>query len=116
MALLRAHATTWCVLRSSVTMAETESRPSTVTVLCCVAEHRRQVDFTPKEGQTHLKCLVEAVKIVFSDVIGSNSELILQLKSEVWKGEFVDIRETDTITNGAIVRAIAKEEPRKVRI
>ena len=44
------------------------------------------------------------------------SELILQLKSEIWKGEFVDIRETDTITNEAVVRAIVKEEPRKVRI
>jgi hypothetical protein len=96
-------------------MAETESRPSTVTVLCCVAEHRRQVDFTPEEAQTHLKCLVEAVKSVFSDVIAPTSELILQLKSEIWKGEFVDIRETDTITNEAVVRAIVKEEPRKVR-
>ena len=93
-----------------------ESRLATVTVLCCVAEHRRPVDFTPKEGQTHLKCLVEAVKSVFSDVIGTNSELIVQLKSEVWKGEFVDIRKTDTITNEAIVRAIVKEEPSKVRI
>ena len=98
-------------------MAETESRPSTVTVfLCCVAEHRRQVDFTPEEAQTHLKCLVEAVKSVFSDVIAPTSELILQLKSAIWKGEFVDIRETDTITNEAVVRAIVKEEPRKVRI
>ena len=36
--------------------------------------------------------------------------------SEVWKGEFVDIRETDTVTNEAIVCAIIKEEPRKVKV
>ena len=89
---------------------ETEKRPSTVSVLCCVSEHRRQVDFISKEGQTHLKCLTEAVKVVFSDVIGPNSELFLQVKSEVWKGEFIDIRETDDISNEAIVRAIVKDQ------
>ena len=67
----------------------TEIHP--ITVLCCVAEHHRQVDFTPKEGQTHLKCLIEAVRIVFSDVIGPDSELILQLKSEVWKGNLLTL-------------------------
>ena len=86
------------------------------SVLCYVAEHCRPVEIRPKERQTQLESLVEAVKIVFSDVIGTNSELILQLKSEVWKGEFVDIGETDVIADEAIVRAIIKEEPSKVRI
>ena len=104
------------MVRRTAMAEKTESRPSTITVLCCVAEHRRQVDFSPEEAQTHLKCLVEAVKCVFSDVIAPTSKLMLQLKSEIWKGEFVDIRETDIITNEAVVRAIVKEEPRKVRI
>ena len=69
-----AHATTWCVVTMAESFPASVSRPATVTVLCCVAEHRRPVYFTPKEGQTHLKCLVEAVKSVFSDVISSNSK------------------------------------------
>ena len=99
----------------SVPESSSQSR-SSVTVLCYVAEHCRPVEIRPKERQTQLESLVEAVKIVFSDVIGTNSELILQLKSEVWKGEFVDIGETDVIADEAIVRAIIKEEPSKVRI
>ena len=93
-----------------------ETDSCTITVLCCVAEHRRQVDFSPKEGQTHLQCLLEAVQSVFSDVVGPDAEFILQLKSEVWKGEFVDIRDADSIPNEAIVRAFVKKEPSKVRI
>ena len=60
-------------------------------------------------GQTHLQCLVEAVIIIFSDVITPDSELILQLKSKVWK-------DADSIINEAIVRAVVKQEPLQVRL
>ena len=87
-----------------------ETDSCTITVLCYVAEHRRQVDFSPKEGQTHLQCLLEAVQTIFSDVVGPDAEFILQLKSEVWKGEFVDIRDADSIPNEAIASSCICEE------
>ena len=107
---------TWCCYLYLVLVTENGSQPSksTISVLCCFSEHRQQVDFTPEDGKTRLKCIVDAVRLVFSDVLGTDSKLILQIKREKWKGEYVDIGDADNITNESVVRVIVKEEQSKV--
>ena len=91
-------------------MAEGAASP-TVAVLCFFDGHRCPIDITQTDGKSPLENVEESVRAVFSDLIPTYLQNILQINSQVWKGEFVDIRENDSIPNQSIVRVLMKREP-----
>ena len=80
-----------------------------VEVLCCLGERRRPVKYTAEDGKSTLECLHEAVKETFQDVLPSSTKMFLQLKNEKWAGEFVDIKDMDSIPNQSVIRAVVEK-------
>ena len=60
--------------------------------------------------QTHLSSALEAVRTVFEEVITPTCEVFLQLKHEDWSGEFVIIREMDSIPDRCVIRAVVASQ------
>ena len=83
-------------------------KKSQKTVLACFGERKREVTFSSDAEE--LQPLLAAVKAAYNDVIKVNGELIMQLKSEDWGGEFVDLHKGSTIPNRSVVKVIAVNE------
>ena len=69
-------------------------------VLVSVGENRRPVAFIG--GVNELK---KAVQKKFRDCLKSD-EIIVQIKSEDWDGEFIDVKENDDIPDRSVVKVI----------
>lgn len=93
-------------------MATTRS----ANVLVCFGEHKRPVTFTClSDPKADRKRLEEAVINKFHDVMvetrssRSGLSLLLQIKSEGWGGEFIDLPEDAELPDGSVLRAIILE-------
>ena len=68
---------------------------STKEVLICFGDRKRPVKFVTSENDPdeELPSLTAAAKAAFSDILEreNTQQLILQIKSERWNGEFVDV-------------------------
>ena len=84
-------------------------------VLCCLGERRRPVTYSAEDEKSEIDSLTEAVKAVFQDVISPSSRVFFQLKNENWAGEFVDIKETDSVPHHAVIRAVVEKPSPQVK-
>ena len=79
-------------------------------VLVSIGVNVRTVSFsTPASSQpatiTEIQALNDAIRISFEDVLQPGQEFFLQLKSEDWGGEFIDLQGTQEIADRSVVRA-----------
>ena len=84
---------------------------SSKSVLVCLGESRRPVSFRRGDtAATERKALVLSVASAFEDVFDaeppSPSNLLLQLKSEEWGGEFVDLKSDEPIPDRSVLRIV----------
>ena len=82
-------------------------------VLVSIGVNVRTVSFsTPASSQpatiTEIQALNDAIRISFEDVLQPGQEFFLQLKSEDWGGEFIDLQGTQEIADRSVVRAVIK--------
>ena len=100
-----------CAIRCTCyLMAEAEKK----SVLFCFGEHKRPISYTPStDAKTERKAIEDAIIDKFQDVIGESlgpgRTLLLQLKSEGWAGEFVDMAEDAVIPESSVVRVVVLE-------
>ena len=75
-------------------------------VLVEIGSNRRPVVFKPESGRELVE-LKQAVVESFRDVLSTTDikDLLLQIKSEEWGGEFVDVLDTDAIPDKSIIKA-----------
>ena len=80
------------------------------TVLVTMGECTRPVSFSTSltEAITDSEALVQAVQNVFRDTLQPGQEFHLQLKSEEWRGEFLDLLDRQEIVDHSIFRAVTK--------
>ena len=80
------------------------------TVLVTMGECTRPVSFSTSstEAITDSEALIQAVQNVFRDILQPGQEFRLQLKSEKWRGEFLDLLDRQEIVDQSIVRAVTK--------
>lgn len=65
-------------------------------VLVCLGERRREVVFNSNGNiAEEKKSLLIALREAYNDVsqLHEDAEIVLQVKSEAWGGEFIDIKE-----------------------
>ena len=74
-------------------------------VLVEVGSNRRPVVFKPESGRELVE-LKQSVVESFQDVLSTSdiNDLLVQLKSEEWPGQFVDIRHCDSIPDKSIIK------------
>ena len=80
-------------------------------VLVQIGSNKRPVVF-PSEGDGgELLQLKKAVIDTFRDVLNTTdaNDLLVQVKSEEWGGEFVDILETDVISDKSVIKVTTAE-------
>ena len=82
-------------------------------VLVSIGVNVRTVSFsTPASSQpatiTEIQALSDAIRISFKDILQPGQEFFLQLKSEDWGGEFIDLQGTQEIADRSVVRAVIK--------
>ena len=75
------------------------------TVLVCVGGRKRTVSFSCGEESDRVRLLV-AANAVYQGVAVFDGKTIVQMKSEEWSGEFIDVEDTDVIPDKAIVRVV----------
>ena len=93
-------------------MSESESASATAAaatkvVLACFGDHKRELSFPGGSSAQEVKSLKQAFLAAFSDVVESGVEeksVMVQLKSEVWAGEFLDITDDQPIPNHSVVK------------
>ena len=79
-------------------------------VLVAFGERKRAVSFqTSDDLEKEKKALFEATRDVFSDVIcGREGQpeqgMILQIKSEKWNGEFIDVHGSMVVPDGSVLQ------------
>ena len=66
-------------------------------VLVCLGERKRGVSFASGDPDEEREALLQAIVEAFVDM-KIRDDLVLQLKSEEWGGEFVDLRVLGTVT------------------
>ena len=71
--------------------------------------------YSVEDQKSEIVSLTEAVKAEFRDVISSSSSVFFQLKNENWAGEFVDLKETDSIPHHAVIRAVIEQPSPQVK-
>ena len=78
------------------------------SVLVCVGERKRTVSWTVRDGEGDLDVLVEAVKAAYNDVYSPSPDehLVLQIKSEDWNGEFVDLSSDAAIPDRSVLKVV----------
>ena len=77
---------------------------TTKVVLACFGDHKRELNFSSAQ---EIKSLKQAFLAIFSDVLESGTEeknVVVQLKSKVWGGEFLDITNGQPIPNHSVVK------------
>ena len=82
---------------------------STKRVLVRVGQNNRPVTLDPGDSSTDVERLMKSVYLCFKDVLkadASDSSIILQIKSEDWGGEFVDIESNSTIPDKSVIRVL----------
>ena len=79
----------------------------------CLKENRREVSFPERSSvEEEKKEFVDAVYSVFSDFLPASTSastplsFTIQVKSEKWDGEFVDIVNKATIQHHSVVKVI----------
>lgn len=80
---------------------------TTKVVLACFGDHKRELNFSEASSAQEIKSLKWAFLAAFRDVIASDVEeknLVVQLKSEIWGGEFLDITDDQSIPNHSVVK------------
>ena len=81
----------------------TESGEATKQVLVWYLERKQAVKFTyPKAERSLLSANIEQYK----NVIEPDSEIILQLKSELWDGKFIDITDATPISDHLVFKIL----------
>ena len=85
---------------------------SSKTVLVCIGERKRPVNFSAASDD-ETSALLSAIRDEFRDIITEDTEIVLQLKDEEWAGEFVDIIRSDNaiIPNKSVVRVVMQKPP-----
>ena len=73
-------------------------------VLVEIGSNRRPVVFKPESGR-ELEKLKQAIVESFRDVLNTTEDLLVQVKSEEWGGEFVDVLDSDSIPDKSIIKA-----------
>ena len=76
------------------------------TVLVCVGERRRPVQFSGFNQQ-----LCTAVRKAFSDVITPTDEVFLQVKDETWGGMFIDLVDQDVPDRSVLKANVTSSQP-----
>ena len=97
-----------CAIRCTCyLMAEAEKK----SVLVCFGEHKRPISYTPStDAKTERKAIEDAIiDDVIGESLGPGRTLLLQLKSEGWAGEFVDMAEDAVIPESSVVRVVVLE-------
>ena len=88
------------------TVEEHESA-STKQVLVCFRERKRAVVFPcGANAEAEKDSLLSAIRKEFEDVLGPESDIVLQKKSELWDGEFIDIRDAAPIADHSVVKIV----------
>ena len=79
------------IMFASPAVSADEEPPRMKTVLVCVGSRKRPVSFLCGEGGDRVRMLV-AANAVYQGVTVFDSKTIVQMKSEEWSGEFIDVR------------------------
>ena len=99
------------VMASMESGSSATSSPATKVVLACFGHHKREVNFSSSYEAAHeIKNLKQAFLATFSDVLESagaeEKNVVVQVKSELWCGEFVDIAEDHHIQDHSVVQVV----------
>ena len=98
-------------MASMESVPATSSSPTTVAaaatkvVLACFGDHKRELNFSSSAQE--ILSFKRAFLATFSDILESGVEennLVVQLKSEVWGGEFLDMTDDQSIPNHSVVK------------
>ncbi len=93
----------------SSSSASSSSPPVRKSLLVCFGERKRPVTFTSDGTTNERKSLLSAVKEAYENSAGNiGNDAVMQIKSELWGGEFVDLREDEIIPDRAVVRVVAE--------
>jgi predicted membrane GTPase involved in stress response len=81
---------------------------STGRILVCLGERRREVAYIPNKDPKKERCsLVAAIRTTFRDVgFETVGEVVLQMKSEDWGGEFVDLGVEDRVVHKSVINIV----------
>ena len=79
-------------------------------ILVCFGERKRAVVFSSGPTvEAEKVSLLSAIKEEYKDVLEPESNIVLQQKSEVWDGEFVDVGDATSITDRSVVKNIVRD-------
>ena len=79
---------------------------ATKEVLACFGEHKRVLKFSSGSPAQEINSLKQAFLITFSDVLENGVEeknLVVQLKNELWRDQFLDVSDDQIISNRSVV-------------
>ena len=65
------------------------------SVLVCVGHRKRPVSFTSGEGGGDRVRLLVAANEIFKGLAVFDAKTVIQIKSEEWRGEFIDVEDKD---------------------
>ena len=99
-------------------MAESSTSARYKNVLVCFKENKRPISFLPnddvnEERQSFFEAFKVAYRDIFKDSTICPSDMQIQMKSEDWGGEFVDINDETVICDRDVVRIILKVSVRR---
>ena len=87
---------------------EEQPEPSRKEVLVIYGKRTRSLWFNKDDNpEVELANFEWEAKATFEDVLEQNAELVVQLKDEKWKGEFVDLSPSAFIPNESVVRVVS---------
>ena len=73
-------------------------------VLVCLGKRRRAVVFMSEHSKPDKDIIIKRIKEEFNDCLDKRDELLLQVKSEEWPDEWVDLRDNE-VQDKTIVKA-----------
>ena len=82
-------------------------------VLVSMGENTRIVTFSiPSSSEptpvVDVEGLKQAIRVTFADVLQPGQDFFLQIKSEEWRGEFIDLLGNQRIAEKPVIRAVVK--------
>ena len=87
---------------------EEQPEPSRKEVLVIYGKRTRSLWFNKDDNpEVELANFEREAKATFEDVLEQNADLVVQLKDEKWKGEFVDLSLSAFIPNESVVRVVS---------
>ena len=82
------------------------------TVLVTMGENMRPVSFTTSLSAAAVpddtKALEQAIRLKFKDILQPGQEFIMQLRSEEWGGEFLDVFGNQEVADRSVVKVVMK--------